>query len=293
MDYLKLAAEAKGKCPCFINLDETPIPQAATKAHGYFRQADYSEARPRRRLSGKLRRGIATHVAVIADDTAVQAALPQTFLVNARLLKPTVVAHPLAAPRVEFQIGLSAWNSKEKMVAILDRINAAMAAFPQKQAILLLDCAPCHTQWEVISKANALNLWLLFVPARLTSLLQPLDVCAFGAYKHRLRRAFLCREAEGTLSRKAWVDELAKLVKHFWRAVRWRSAFERVGVQEIGRAPHLTKELQKLQLARNIAEAPPTKEALQRILPKGHRSIWTSVFLLPAKLAAVELPELL
>ena len=71
---------------------------------------------------------MATHVAVIADDTAVQAALPQTFLVNARLWKPTARVDPLPAPSVEFQIGLSAWNSKEKMVVILDRISAAMAA---------------------------------------------------------------------------------------------------------------------------------------------------------------------
>ena len=236
--------------------------------------------------------GSPTHVALIADDTAVQAALPQTFLVNVRLFKVGDLPAVLPAPRVLFQIGLSAWNTNEKMTVLLESIAAAVTPFPAKQAILVLDCAPCHTHWEVIAKANSLNVWLLFIPARLTSLLQPLDVSVFARYKARLRTAFLSREANGTLDRRLWAIELGRLVKEYWRANRWRIAFEQVGIGRVSAATSLTKDFLRLKVVRLTVTGPPSREAIQKVMPKGHRSIWSSVFLRPANLAGVDLPEL-
>ena len=51
------------------------------------------------------------------------------------------------------------------MVDILEKISLSMKAFPQMQPILLLDCAPCHTHWEVIAKGNATGIWLCFAVA--------------------------------------------------------------------------------------------------------------------------------
>ena len=292
VDYLMQAAVLQGRTPCFINLDETPIPRAATKAEGYVHMGRCVDPTPKRRLDPQLRRGIATHVALIADDTAVQAALPQTFLVNARLFRMGDVPARLPAPRVVFQIGLSAWNTNEKMTVLLESIATAMVSFPAKQAILVLDCAPCHTHWEVIAKANALNVWLLFIPARLTSLLQPLDVSVFARYKARLRTAFLSREANGTLDRRLWAIELGRLVKEYWRANRWRTAFEQVGIGRVSGAVSLTKDLLRLEVVRLTVTEPPSREAIEKVMPKGHRSIWSGLFLRPANLAGVELPEL-
>ena len=65
------------------------------------------------------------------------------------------------------------------------------------------------------------------------------------------------------------------------------------GVLGLSRAPCLTKTVTDLDLPRDVAEAPPTKNTLQEIFPKGHRSVWANVFLLLANLAGVELPGLL
>ena len=87
VDYLKRAATLNGRQPCFLNLDETPMPQATMKATGYFQVPDQKHIRPRRRLEASLRKGTATHVAIIADDTTVRAPLPQIFMVNNTLFK--------------------------------------------------------------------------------------------------------------------------------------------------------------------------------------------------------------
>lgn len=291
IDYLKRAAALNGRQPCFLNLDETSIPQATMKATGYFQVPGQKQIRPRRRLEASLRKGMATHVAIIADDTSVQAALPQIFMVNRRLFKKKDIVD-LPVPRVQIQRGFSAWNSHEKMVDILYEIGDVMLKFPQKQPILLLDCAPCHTQWEVIAAANANGIWLLYIPARMTSILQPLDVCAFGSYKSQLSRAFLSQEVDAGLPRSRWSLVLARLVKEYWRGNKWRAAFERVGVHELRRADSMTRQLRKLKPTRIVTDDPPTEEDLLRILPRGHRSLWASVFLLPANLAGIELPEL-
>ena len=148
-------------------------------------------------------------------------------MVNRRLFKKKDIVD-LPVPRVQIQRGFSAWNSHEKMVDILYEIGDVMLKFPQKQPILLLDCAPCHTQWEVIAAANANGIWLLYIPARMTSVLQPLDVCAFRSYKSQLSPAFLSQEVDAGLPRSRWSLVLARLVKEYWRGNKWRAAFERV-----------------------------------------------------------------
>ena len=46
---------------------------------------------------------------------------------------------------------------------------------------LPLDYAPCHTHWEVIAKGNATGIWSCFIPVKMASTLQPLNVCCCGS----------------------------------------------------------------------------------------------------------------
>ena len=183
--------------------------------------------------------------------------------------------------------------SWENVVDVLEKISVAMKAFPHMQPILLLDCAPCHTHWEVIAKGNATGIWLCYVPARMTSMLQPLDVCCFGSYKARLRRAFQAVETQARLERAAWALALAQIVKEYWRGCKWKPAFERVGVHTGPLAEALTRQLRRLACPRKVPDGPPSSLDLKAVLPKGHRCVWSSVFLLPADLEGIELPDLL
>ena len=96
---------------------------------------------------------ITTYVALIADNTAVQTALPQTFLVNARLFKVEDVPARLPAPRVpDGSVGME--HERENDSVLLESITAAMAPFPPSKQHWFWDCAPCYTHWEVIAKTN-------------------------------------------------------------------------------------------------------------------------------------------
>ena len=132
-------------------------------------------------------------------------------MVNSPGFKETDWQQPTPVPRLEFQRGASAWNSHKKMVDILERIPLFMEAFPHMQPILPLDCAPCRTHWEVIAKGNATGIWSCFIPVKMTSTLQPLNVCCCGGYKAQLRWVFQAVEKSAELARAAWAHALGKV----------------------------------------------------------------------------------
>ena len=53
----------------------------------------------------------------------------------------------------------------------------------QKKPILYLDSAPCHTCSETLKFLEDLNIEYSFIPPRLTSLVQPADVCWLKSFK--------------------------------------------------------------------------------------------------------------
>ena len=62
------------------------------------------------------------------------------------------------------------------MVDVLEKISVSMKAFPHMQPTLLLDCAPLSHVLGSDCQGNATGIWLCYVPARMTSMLQLLDV---------------------------------------------------------------------------------------------------------------------
>ena len=176
---------------------------------------------------------------------------------------------------------------------------AAISHLPQIQALLpqfvllniiLLDVAPCHIDASVISAANRLNLWLIYVPARLTFMLQPLDVSCLQAYKSVLHQLFMERQDnDGTLRTKEWFNVLSSLNKLFWRGRNWKTAFHNVGL--LGQAKSISDELRQLGGTR-LTDSPtalPSETQLQEIWPRRKTIPFKSLFWLPAKLKPVEI----
>ena len=112
------------------------------------------------------------------------------------------------------------------MQDILAEIAAVTESMENTQVVLLLHQCPCHVHQGVITKANSLNMWVVYVPARLTYLLQPLDVFAFSAYKSALMRQFRLRENAGDLCRGDWIRSVAELVSE----LRMGCAVGRLGI---------------------------------------------------------------
>ena len=221
------------------------------KARGYISKSrcEHTGRVPARFVNKSLQRGTATHVSVITHMTDIQGVLPQFVLLNQRTFKVSDLPEGNTSG-LQFWRGETAWNTAAKMVRILEDIASKLEDKTDRlQPVILLDMAPCHIDHEVIAAANRLGLWLLYVPARLTYLLQPLDVAAFCRFKQHLNSLFLARQdTTGTLKTSDWIRTLCTLGKTFWRGMPWKSTFQAVGL--FGKQTDLTEEMKCLGLLR-------------------------------------------
>lgn len=262
--------------------------RCCAKTKGYLTRTKNYGSRPARFVNRSLKRGTATHVAVIASQSEVQAVLPQIVLVNKRIFKASDV--PIESENVKFWRDNTSWNTAEKMVSILKQLSNSIDKFKAKyQFVLLLDMAPQHLDLRVIAQANSENLWPLFVPAKMPCFLQPLDVSALQAYKAGFNAILASKQqCNGDLATADWTDAMKSMSKHFWRARTWRSALEAVGLLSKVR---ISEELRNLCVHRN-AELPmnaPAECDVQVMWPKRKKVPYSSLFLLPAKLEPPEL----
>lgn len=285
-DYLKSQVPA-GKQVLFINMDETSIPYAFGEQRGNI-------AKSSRRLGvaavGKKSelRGAVTHVAFITHDTTVQPKLPQIIIGNTRRFTPDLLS--VMADRKPNNVVLirakSAWNTTLHMMRIIGLLGAALQEFPQFQPVLVLDTASCHTTPRLVRCAGANNIWISFVPAKLTYLLQPLDTHVFASYKLRLRRLY--REAKldghGVVSVIKWLELLFDMCTKFLCSGKWRKAFERTGM--LGTRPqNLSSELQAIcadVVVTTGAASLPSKEDLQLMMPRGTMVPYVDLWWKPA-----------
>lgn len=161
-----------------------------------------------------------------------------------------------------------------------------MSEFESLQPVVLLDACPCHFHPRVAAAAEELGLWLVVVPAKLTFMVQPLDVYAFSPYKACLAKLFSEHEdAAGNLEVLPWMQCLCTAVRKFWCARKWRAAFEQTGVVR-ATSSSLTVELQHLNIGRLLASPLPlpTQEAVAFTFPRGRVVPYVSLFWRPGRI---------
>ena len=185
---------------------------------------------------------------------------------------------------VKFSCRPSSWATCSIIVEVLEAVGAALKPFlAQCSPILLLDCAPVHVTDEVCRAALRCGLRLVFVPARMTALLQPLDVYGFRGYKAYLRREYHALQLSsptGTVSHSAWLQLLARAASSHLSSRRWARAFEGVGC---GQAPHLHSKLKRLLALQQTPQCSgrrPTAAEIHSILPSRKRTA-SAALLLP------------
>jgi hypothetical protein len=139
----------------------------------------------RQNVSRKDMRACVTHAALVAEDPAIQQLLPQWVLGNMSVMLKRDVAkvQPLVSPNIQFIRGKCGWMNATMMVKLLRAIKLALTPVDyEKQIILLLDCARQHLHAKITAAAKACDIWLLYVPAKLTWLVQPCDTHVFMKY---------------------------------------------------------------------------------------------------------------
>lgn len=268
-----------------LNLDETCIGRTTANVKGHVVTSRTPGQILHRELVARTpsrhRRGIVTHIAIIANRTDVQPALPQIFVGNPQRfsLGLTAQLQHEAPANVHIWRQKSSYNNIETMCKVIDLLAVAlqpwMASF---QPILLLDMCFAHLGSRLTDHASQRGLWLLPVPAGLTYLIQPLDTHCFGLYKRRWRRAYQrLRQAvggAGTVSDLMWGRLLFDMAR-FLNTIVWRHAFEETGTlgSQTSLGPRLLNTLRPFtpEQISALPAGPPSIEALKAMFPANRR----------------------
>ena len=231
----------------YVNLDETSVERLSPHRRGHVVSLDARGAAAslvHERITRQETHGHLTLVALMCSDPAVQPLLPQILLTKDDRLNRAErnALRALPEPLLWYE-GTDGWVTAGNFPALLTLIRRrVLRARPGCQLVLLLDCAAQHMAANVIAHARRLRIILVFVPARLTWLLQPLDSHVFARFKARLHslqlQARAARET-GVLHPGEWVWLLAAAVVEILVRHDWSSALVANGVTGM---PHAFRE---------------------------------------------------
>ena len=234
-----------------LNLDETSIrfwyeprmgmrrPQRQTPRTGCRRHAS----------RGQLRKAF-THVAIICDDASLQPHMPQVLLVNERTVTMEQMRRwkPLPGSNAQLWRRPSAWINDKVFAQIVRTLGQVLQKHAKdRQPILLLDAHQCHFSLNTLAACRAFNIWPVLIPARMTSMLQPLDTHVFSRFKMFLRtylHQLMLTGANEDLTSEQVIDALLHSIKGVLQRHAWGGAFDKNGFGEPFQVrPHLLEVL--------------------------------------------------
>ena len=265
--------------PLMLNLDETAVAYYHGDQRGNlvaWKRARHDGPEPVQRVSRRQLRGCITHIAIIADRPDVQPVLPQVLLGNESMLLARVVRALAGSlpPNVVLRRAKSSWTNIPTMIWVLQEVGRALAPWAAThQPILLMDCARQHLHHSVARAAARAGIWLAYVPAGLTWLLQPCDTHVFLRYKRHLRLGYARARAEaadGLVSTEAWLRLIADTIRSVLQGHAWRGAFSDNGLDgtQLALSSYVRKELALVeQLTAPSTE--PDEDLLRAVVPRG------------------------
>ena len=174
-------------------------------------------------------------LAFMTHDADIQPKLPQIFICNKNQI-PAKTLKDIGPVPENFYLWReeSAWNSHAKMRRAMCCLVKHLKDYQAThQIILVLDVAKSHYDSSIFSLATRQGIRLLYVPAKLTWLLQPADTHAFSLLKRRLRKAWMTLVVDigtGEIQQARWVREMFQVSKKLFTEIDWYSAFESNGL---------------------------------------------------------------
>jgi len=158
--------------------------------------------------------------------------------------------------------------------------------------ILLLDTAPSHTNSVVYNACNRNDIRFLFVPAKMTWLLQPLDVAGFAIFKLRLRQFYRreqIRARHGQVATVTWMRLLGTAIITVMQGKQWSSTFDGCGVAPVqtGLRHRILKDI-GCDEGVSVPPGEPSLAALGAVFPKRRRLHANQLLRLPREALARE-----
>lgn len=216
-----------------MNLDETSV--CLFQGSGRGNVFVSKKRRVAQRVPLSVRRRCMTHIGIVCEKNDIQPSLPQVLIGN----EVTFPARAMAAlrascpPNVHLLRRKSAWNNEAVCSWVIKLLGRALAPHRGRyQPVLLLDASRTHIARGVLRACNAAGVWVVFVPACTTWLLQPLDTHCFQRYKAHLRKEYLdaCLRATTTpLSIAEFLPCVFSAVRVILQGTVWSTAFDADG----------------------------------------------------------------
>ena len=238
MRYL-IDVTLRDKVYVVLNVDETSLNSLVESNGGYvcdvLRDGGQCAKKPlpkKNRANAKT-----TLVGVVADQGALQPYLPQVIMP-----KYTQKASPPAWLRasyaqqgfpLQYWHGTSGTSTPQTFIRWLSVVRSAVHSFNEDIWILLImDCHSTHLDLRVLRHLGRLGILTVIVPAKLTWLLQPLDVYVYADLKRELRQHLAeatLNSSEDQVERGSWITPTATAIRSVLVRTDWSKQFDRLG----------------------------------------------------------------
>ena len=205
-----------------------------------------------------------TLIAAVCDSSRLQPLLPQVILprYTQHVRPPAHLLHTYAGfgHPFEFWHGTAGATTPGIIKTWLTRLRSVISSFNDSAwIILVMDCDTSHLSVKTMAHIRRLGMIPLFVPAKLTWLLQLLDVYVFGVLKKDMRLEELRRrEASmtGVIQRRERMEFATSCIRRTVVNRDWSEAFNKLGYGNSHRPS--TSHMQRFIPVGDIAPALPT-----------------------------------
>lgn len=219
------------------------------------------------------RRTYISLLACVTDDERVQSLLPQVLLGNHHVFTLQVL-HALSGQTgsVILWRQQSAWNCHATMRKWLTLLAKALGPLVRaRTVIVVLDVHPSHIHASIFQHARNCGVRFVYIPAKLTWLLQPCDTHVFAPFKRALQKAWLeekSKAASGKISLETWLKIVCVTVENKIIGATWRKAFLADGLlaRQAGMSPRVAQAL-GFDGGVDLSTALPTEEQASCIFP--------------------------
>ena len=233
-----LAQLPPNKQPLLLNMDETACRLFYDPAKGVLASELVALAARRGRVTSSVTtaqtRSVLSLVALLCNDSSIQPRLPQYILGNEHVLQTSALGElrrdRSLSPNVHILRRKSAWVNDAELAGIARHWSRVLQQHcPDRQPILLLDACSAHLGPKFLASCVRCKIWVVYVPARLTWLLQPADTHCFALLKASLRQLFhdtALRAANGKVTVKNILEHLDRAIRKVFQGRSWSDAFE-------------------------------------------------------------------
>lgn len=143
----------------------------------------------------------------------------------------------------------------------ITRVRQAVGSFHSGAwLVLILDCSPCHLDRVSVSHMRRLGVIVIFVPAKMTWLLQLLDVFVFRRVKRGIREAEArarTRTSSGQIPSGTWMKLATSVIRREIVNCDWSQHFARLGAGDS--FDHFSSPVAELIDPNTITPALPTR----------------------------------